>query len=74
MSRVSVFTDTVNAMLVDKLSAEWMVAGCMLVREDTISELSANGSDNCPLLVWEDSPACEIYVVRCSGVYVRDAR
>lgn len=43
------------------------------VSEFTMSELSTNGSDSCPLLGWQDLPVCEIYAVTCSGVYV-DAR
>lgn len=59
----SAFADVVNAKLVDALSTECMLAGNMLVREDTISELFVNGPENCPSLFWEDSPTCERRII-----------
>jgi hypothetical protein len=66
--RVSVFTDIVNSMFVGTLSAERMLAGSMLVWEDTVVEHSADGSENCPLLLWKDPPACEMHIVICSNM------
>ena len=71
---MSVFTDLTNSRFVETLSTEWMLEGGMLVREDKIVELSANGSDNGPSLLWKDSPACEIRVATCSRVYVDEGR